>query len=205
MTATTEFYITLQNIYLQKATDDLALFTTFLHQIMSERSVPHDRISPDQIRLFCQNVQTLEVTRIQSIKKELASPSFDDIANEFYDEDSSVKWFVMVRAVEQFRDKSEGRYPGTTEGQDDFPALRAEVDSIMSQIAPMDDGSLNLEDKYVKEMIRFGDSKLHKISAFLGGVASQEAIKVLIRQYTPMNHALVYDGIHAKAQVFNTA
>jgi hypothetical protein len=62
----------------------------------------------------------------------LASPSFDDIANEFYDEDSSVKWFVMVRAVEQFRDKYEGRYPGTTEGQDDFLALRAEVDSIMS-------------------------------------------------------------------------
>ena len=67
MTATTEFYITLQNIYLQKAADDMALFTTFLHQIMSERSVPHDRILTDQIRLFCQNVQTLEVTRIQSI------------------------------------------------------------------------------------------------------------------------------------------
>jgi hypothetical protein len=47
MTATTEFYITLQNIYLQKAADDLALFTTFLHQVMSERLVPLDRIAPD--------------------------------------------------------------------------------------------------------------------------------------------------------------
>ena len=141
----------------------------------------------------------MEVTRIQSPKEELNSSSFDDIANEFYDEDSSVKWFVMVRAVEQFRDNNEGRYPGVTEGQDDFLALRAEVDSIMSQIAPMDDGSIKLEDKYIKEMIRFGDSKLHNISAFLGGVASQEAIKVLIRQYTPMNHTLIYDGIHAKA------
>ena len=150
-------------------------------------------------------MQTLEITRIQNPKEELTSPSFDDLANEFYDEDSSVKWFVAVRAVEQFRDKKEGRYPGTTDGQDDFLALRAEADSIMSQIAPMDDGSFKLEDKYVKEMIRFGDSKLHNVSAFLGGVASQEAIKVLIRQYTPMNHTLIYDGIHAKAQVFNTA
>jgi len=69
----------------------------------------------------------------------------------------------------------------------------------MSQIFPMSDGSIKVEDKYVNEMIRFGDSKLHNVSALLGGIASQEAIKVLIRQYTPMNHTLIYDGIHAKA------
>jgi len=63
----------------------------------------------------------------------------------------------------------------------------------------MSDGSIKVEDKYVNEMIRFGDSKLHNVSALLGGIASQEAIKVLIRQYTPMNHTLIYDGIHAKA------
>jgi hypothetical protein len=78
----------------------------------------------------------------------------------------------MVRAVEQYRDKNEGRYPGTTEGKDDFPELRSEVNSILSQIFPMDDGSMKIEDKYVQEMIRFGDSKLHNVSAFLGGVAS---------------------------------
>jgi hypothetical protein len=42
----------------------------------------------------------------------------------------------------------------------------------MSQILPMDDGSMKIEDKYVHEIIRFGDSKLHNVSAFLGGVAS---------------------------------
>jgi amyloid beta precursor protein binding protein 1 len=63
----------------------------------------------------------------------------------------------------------------------------------------MSDGSIKVEDKYVNEMIRFGHSKLHNVSALLGGIASQEAIKVLIRQYTPMNHTLIYDGIHAKA------
>jgi len=42
----------------------------------------------------------LEVTRIQSPKEELTSPNFEDISNEFYDEESSVKWFVMTRAVE---------------------------------------------------------------------------------------------------------
>ncbi len=78
----------------------------------------------------------------------------------------------MVRAVEQYREKNDGHYPGTTEGKNDFDGLKAEVNSIMSQILPMDDGSMKIEDKYVHEIIRFGDSKLHNVSAFLGGVAS---------------------------------
>jgi amyloid beta precursor protein binding protein 1 len=61
----------------------------------------------------------------------------------------------------------------------------------------------SLDDKYLKELLRFSDSRLHTVSAFLGGVASQESIKLLIRQYTPQNHTFIYDGIHSKSQVFN--
>ena len=39
MTSTTEFYITLQNIYLKKAADDLTLFTDLVYQVMTERGV----------------------------------------------------------------------------------------------------------------------------------------------------------------------
>jgi amyloid beta precursor protein binding protein 1 len=61
---------------------------------------------------------------------------------------------------------------------------------------------MTLDDKFLKEICRYSDSKLHTIAAYLGGVASQEAIKMLIKQYTPFNHTLVYDGIHGRAQVF---
>ncbi len=61
---------------------------------------------------------------------------------------------------------------------------------------------MKIDDKYVKEMLRFSDSKLHNVSAFLGGVASQEGIKLIIKQYTPFNHTFIYDGIHGKAQIF---
>lgn len=60
-----------------------------------------------------------------------------------------------------------------------------------------------LEDKFLKEMVRYSDSKMHTVAAFLGGVASQEGIKMLIKQYTPFNHTFVYDGIHGRAQVFD--
>ena len=37
-----------------------------------------------------------------------------------------------------------------------------------------------IEEKYIGEILRFGTSKLHSVSAFLGGVASQEACKLIM-------------------------
>ncbi len=36
----------------------------------------------------------------------------------------------------------------------------------------MSDGSVNVEDSYIREILRGNDSKIHTVSAFLGGVAS---------------------------------
>lgn len=37
-----------------------------------------------------------------------------------------------------------------------------------------------VEDKYIGEILRYGTSKLHCVSAFMGGVASQEACKLIM-------------------------
>jgi hypothetical protein len=39
----------------------------------------------------------------------------------------------------------------------------------------------NFDEKYLHELLRYSDSNIHTISAFLGGVASQEIIKILIQ------------------------
>jgi len=54
----------------------------------------------------------------------------------------------------------------------------------------------------VKELLRFGKAKIHNIGSYLGGVAATEACKLLMSQYLPMNHTLVFDGIHARGSVF---
>jgi len=138
-------------------------------------------------------------------EKELKEPDYGDLSSEFYDEESCAPWYVAVRAVESLRDKNYGRNPGYTEKalEGDFAALRAEADAIMSKVNPENNDGIALKDQYLREMLRFSDSKIHTVSAFLGGVASQEAIKLLIRQYTPLNHTLIYDGIHGRNQVFN--
>jgi amyloid beta precursor protein binding protein 1 len=52
-------------------------------------------------------------------------------------------------------------------------------------------------------MVRYSDSKVHTIGAFLGGAAAQEAIKMLIGQYTPFNHTMVYNSIHGNTFIAN--
>ena len=59
-----------------------------------------------------------------------------------------------------------------------------------------------LEEKYLKELLRFGRSKIHCVSSFLGGVAAQEACKLVMSQYLPLVHTFVYDGVTGTGQVF---
>ncbi|CDW84911.1 nedd8-activating enzyme e1 regulatory subunit [Stylonychia lemnae] len=200
MTSTTDFYLTLQRIHLQKAAEDQQQFEEILLQVCNEAQVQPSQIQPEDIKQFCLNCQILEVTKFDSPEQELTAPDFDDLLNELFDDESAAPWYVVIRAVENFRAKNQ-RHPGQSEDQfePDFLSLRQEVDSILSKISP--DGSAKIDDKYIREIIRFSDSQLHVISAFLGGIASQEAIKLLISQYTPFNHTLIYDGIQQKCQV----
>jgi len=44
---------------------------------------------------------------------------------------------------------------------------------------------------------------MHNIAAFVGGVAAQEALKVILQQYIPMNNTFLFNGIHGSALTFN--
>lgn len=94
--------------------------------------------------------------------------------SEFYDPESSASWYVVVRAVEEFRTKHNCTYPGLREEEIEanFIELRALVDNIMAKVNPDNDPSIKVEEKYVREMLRFSGAKLHNVSAVLGGMAS---------------------------------
>jgi len=42
---------------------------------------------------------------------------------------------------------------------------------------------------------RYGAAELHTISAFIGGTAAQEAIKVITRQFVPVNNTYIYNAM----------
>ena len=56
--------------------------------------------------------------------------------------------------------------------------------------------------KVATEMTRYGAAEVHNVAAVVGGVASQEAVKLLTQQYTPLQHTYVYNGIASTAAVY---
>jgi amyloid beta precursor protein binding protein 1 len=47
------------------------------------------------------------------------------------------------------------------------------------------------KDDYIHEMGRYGGSGLHAIASIIGGCAAQEAIKLITKQYVPVNKLFI--------------
>jgi amyloid beta precursor protein binding protein 1 len=53
------------------------------------------------------------------------------------------------------------------------------------------------------EMCRFGAGELHCLGAIVGGMAAQEAIKLVTHQFVPLAGVLVYNAMSSTSSVFN--
>ena len=51
------------------------------------------------------------------------------------------------------------------------------------------------------QMVRFGAGELHCVGAIVGGIAAQEAIKLLTRQFVPVPGTLVYNAMACTTSV----
>ena len=51
------------------------------------------------------------------------------------------------------------------------------------------------------EMCRFGGGELHCVAAIVGGMAAQEAIKLITRQLVPVSGTLVYNAMASTTSV----
>ncbi|PHH60822.1 hypothetical protein CDD81_1119 [Ophiocordyceps australis] len=52
-----------------------------------------------------------------------------------------------------------------------------------------------------QELSRTAGAELHNISAIIGGMVAQEIIKVVTKQYTPIDDTCIFDGIESRCQV----
>ena len=110
-------------------------------------------------------------------------------------------FYILLRACDRFH-KEHGRYPGT--GADapssDSAALAkcCEAEAAAMGLAP----SARVPQDYIGEMCRYGAASLHSVAAFMGGVASQEVVKLITHQYIPMCHTLVFNGIAGDSTTF---
>jgi len=105
-----------------------------------------------------------------------------------------------LRAVDKFR-QTHFRYPGAHNNQVelDIPLLKKTVVSMLSK-----SGLANelVPDDYIHEMVRAGACEMHNMAALQGGIVSQEIIKLITRQYVPLDNTMIFNGMKSNSSTF---
>ena len=89
---------------------------------------------------------------------------------------------------------SHGASPATT------PLTEDEIWANIKKAVPAAAGNGRV-DAAVKEVARAKGGELHNISALTGGMVAQEMIKIITRQYVPIDNTCIFDGIASRTQV----
>lgn len=227
MKANSETYIQLQNIYKTKAREDCAEITATVRDLEKKHSKTTP-IDDKEIENFCKGAAHISLVRGRPLK--IVQPgqpiTFGDrakyLANQLSNPESLVglyiaflAWddFVATHTTESQISGGEGlKIPGS--GAEDFQVDTLRLEGIAHKI--LDDvikeaGTFIEDPEYTKikdgvaklcmELTRAGGAELHNIASLSGGLIAQEVIKVITKQYVPVDNTCVFDGIGSRSGV----
>ncbi|KDR22868.1 NEDD8-activating enzyme E1 regulatory subunit [Zootermopsis nevadensis] len=201
MTAETEKYIALQQVYHNQAAKDSEVVFRCVQQLLHQLNQPPDTITEKDVKLFCKHASSLHLVRGTSIADEYdpKTSNAQSIAGNLENPESTMVYYVMLRGVDRFYSEY-NTYPGEFDDQvePDIMKLKACISKLLSEWSC---GPL-AKDDYVHEICRYGGAELHSVSSFIGGCAAQETIKFITGQYKPVNNTLIYDAITSNVATF---
>lgn len=205
MTASTDWYIQLQGIYKDQADKDLAAMKAWC-------TANNSNVSEDQVTSFCSNVFVVDQIQTRSLMEEFQqAPTqelLDDWKMELMDpyevpEHTPLLWYLGVRACQVFF-QQHGRYPGTVEPWESDVELLQEHWTQVAQHYQLHDQELVQQHaaNICQELTRYANAEIHTLASVVGGVASQEAVKIITGQYIPLDNTYVFNGIVSVAGVY---
>jgi len=214
MTAHSETYVALQKCYASKAAADVEAFTSTLNELQSKFQLNSSvaALTNEDIVTFCKNVRNLRCLTTRTLEEERAHPAKDEVMEALYDPypgapaQTPVLWYLALQAADAFR-AQRGAFPG--EADKDTLALDGETDILWARLTELactyipgpapgqlaDTLKSVLSRAHAEETTRAGGVEMHNIAALMGGIASQEAVKLITHQYVPLNNTYVYNGI----------
>jgi len=202
MTADTATYMALQTVYQTKALRDVDRVQSLVIAALTHLGKSPDSIPHNEVKKFCKNVQSLRVVRArplaQEYHKDTANSSY--IGSELDDPSSNMQFYVLLRAADRFNEIHK-RYPGWTDEQvlQDISGLKEIVVGLLHEWG-VDENAV--PETSIHEMCRFGASELHNVAAFVGGVVSQEVLKVITQQWVPLNNTFLYNAMNSSTSQF---
>jgi len=200
MTATTEGYLKLQTLYRNKAVQDAQQVAARVKETLAKLGKPENFVTEDEIKNFCKNCNFLKVVRYRSLEEERnpktakSSLFASHLASPPEQVSLNIVWYFMLRAVDRFFSQH-NRYPGDTDAtiSKDAESLIVIAQHLLTELSI----ASPIDEKYIRETVRFGASELHPISSVVGGIASQEVIKTLTHLYTPLTNTFIFNGLNS--------
>lgn len=184
LNSTTKQYQKLKIAYKLKHEEDVQDMAKIVAQITGPKKV----IPIDYIDNFIENILVLRYVKYRPYYAEFEKPlPIEDIySNACY------KWLIGIKAVNWFILQNK-RYPGPN----DVDSLQKTLNNIRNQFYS---SIPEIEKEVAQEMCRYEDCKLHVMGAFFGGVIAEEAVKLLIHKFYPMNNTFIHNGIQCESQ-----
>ncbi|ROT38719.1 ThiF family protein [Sodiomyces alkalinus F11] len=192
MKAQSSVYIQLQNIYKRKARRDAAeVFESV------RRASGGDAIDPAEVDLFCKNAAFVKLINpknndperlLEVADEELAN---DEMAKEGIMPPSLFPIYLALRATAY-----------TPSVETSFPEdILKDMMTLVPQLGDQEPYAHERYEQAAQEVIRGASGELHNVSAVMGGMVAQEMIKIITKQYIPINNTCIFDGIGSRCQV----
>lgn len=163
MTADTQNYINLQNVYRQKALHDADLVYKRAQQHLRELNLSSELITDKDVKLFCREFSSIAALKGTCIADEYDKPSVSVIASEIEDSNSLMMVYVALRALEKF-ESEHGTLPGDIYVESDTARIKSIAYKFLNEwgiTAPF-------SDEWAHELCKYGGAEIHTVSAFMG-------------------------------------
>ncbi|KAL8702023.1 MAG: hypothetical protein Q9201_004600 [Fulgogasparrea decipioides] len=222
MKAQSHDYIQLQNIYKSKARQDIDDVTKRVRNIEAFLEREENPVEAKEIEAFCKGAAFVKLIRgqpmLSRVEDTIAPARAKAMLETLRDEESLLPIYIAFLAYdvmsEEVRSSTAQNLP-ETERQHELTLglLKLHAGSIIFTILTAA-GANDVEDPDFKteivgrvepileELARADGAELHNISALTGGMVAQEVIKVITKQYIPIDNTCVFDGIASKSGVF---
>ncbi|CAH0385252.1 unnamed protein product [Bemisia tabaci] len=200
MTADTAKYVAIQQLYRDQAAKDAEIVFRRVQQLLRQLNQPDDTITENEVRQFCKHASSISVIRGSSIADEYTFRNISQkIVTDLESPHNLMVYYVMLRGLDRFYSEY-NTYPGVYNDQvePDIVKMKACISRLISEWGC----SSFSKDDFVHEICRYGGAELHSVSAFLGGAVSHEIIKLITKQYKPINNTFIYDAISAETATF---
>lgn len=206
MKAQSSVYIQLQNIYKSKARQDA-------NEVLSNaQGLARDVvIDPSEVEQFCKNARFIKL-----INSAQSAPRMDEVVGTCKTNCSKVSLANAGHPVNELSQDEIAAIAGP-EMQSSLISLYLALSLLPNTLAPTSEEMQKAiyvqapalqgherTTQVTEEVARAAGGEMHNISAVLGGMVAQEVIKVVTKQYIPVDNTCIFDGIESRCQVLRT-